>query len=327
LSAELIDPAALVVAAEIEIAGVVPPEETMGAVPLTEATAAPAVIPSSFVLSAEDMDPAAEVVAAEIEIAGVVPPEETIGAVPDTEATAAPAVIPASLLRSAEVKKRFVVPSGRSSESPSSSATFRAWKGASKVEALYTGTCPDTVPREAGRSYVDPEAPTRRAGNKERASPIVAAVTPATVMTALFVELSMTILFEESTWTVVVFAVLSSRALIPVMSPSIAVRSASTLSPEDPVRQMSAESKTTVPVWPFTEETEPAATIAVAKVETVTFLFVPLKLMVVSLTSTTIKRSLFAGVVVSSVSWEVLRVAMTLNVSFDFCEVHQAPLG
>ena len=38
LSAELIEPAVLVVAAEIEIAGAVPPDETIGAVPVTPVT-------------------------------------------------------------------------------------------------------------------------------------------------------------------------------------------------------------------------------------------------------------------------------------------------
>ena len=38
LSAELIEPAADVVAAEILIAGVAPPEETIGVVPVTEVT-------------------------------------------------------------------------------------------------------------------------------------------------------------------------------------------------------------------------------------------------------------------------------------------------
>ena len=118
LSVALIDPAAEVVAAVMEIAGDVPPLDTMGAVPVTDATAAPAVMPSSFVLSAEDIDPAAEVVAAVIEMAGVVPPEETIGAVPLTDATAAPEVTVPSLVRSAEVRNRLVVPSVIPSEVP-----------------------------------------------------------------------------------------------------------------------------------------------------------------------------------------------------------------
>jgi len=53
LSAEDIDPAAEVVAAVMEIAGDVPPEDTIGAVPVTEATAAPDVTLPSFVRSAE----------------------------------------------------------------------------------------------------------------------------------------------------------------------------------------------------------------------------------------------------------------------------------
>ena len=77
LSAADIEPAAEVVAAEIETAGVVVPVTTMGAVPLTAETAAPEVTESSFVLSAADKVPAAETVAAEIEMAGVVVGEVT----------------------------------------------------------------------------------------------------------------------------------------------------------------------------------------------------------------------------------------------------------
>jgi hypothetical protein len=92
LSAALIEPAAEVVAADIEIAGAVPPLETIGAVPVTPVTVpafavAPVAIPSSLVLSAALIEPAAEVVAAEIEMAGAVPPLETIGAVPVTPVT------------------------------------------------------------------------------------------------------------------------------------------------------------------------------------------------------------------------------------------------
>ena len=60
-------PAADVVAAEIEIAGVEVPFATLiGAEPETLLTAAPAEIPSSFVLSAELIVPRAVVVAAAI---------------------------------------------------------------------------------------------------------------------------------------------------------------------------------------------------------------------------------------------------------------------
>jgi len=38
LSAELIEPAAIVVAADIDIAGVAPPDEAIGVVPVTEVT-------------------------------------------------------------------------------------------------------------------------------------------------------------------------------------------------------------------------------------------------------------------------------------------------
>jgi hypothetical protein len=47
LSALLIEPAAEVVAALMEMAGVVPPDETMGAVPVTEVTPLPPVADSS----------------------------------------------------------------------------------------------------------------------------------------------------------------------------------------------------------------------------------------------------------------------------------------
>ena len=92
LSAALIEPAAEVVAAEIEITGAAPPLEAIGAVPVTPVTVpvfavAPVAIPSNLLLSAALIDPAAEVVAAVIEIVGVTPPLETIGAVPETEAT------------------------------------------------------------------------------------------------------------------------------------------------------------------------------------------------------------------------------------------------
>ena len=82
-------PAADVVAAEIEMAGVDVPFATLiGAEPETLLTAAPAEIPSSFVLSEADIVPAADVVAAEIEIAGVVVPLVTlIGAEPETLVT------------------------------------------------------------------------------------------------------------------------------------------------------------------------------------------------------------------------------------------------
>jgi hypothetical protein len=103
LSAEDIEPAADVVAAEIEIAGDVPPDETIGAVPVTEATAAPDVMPSNFVLSAALIDPGADVVAAVILIAGFVPPLETIGAVPVTDATPPPPPPPVELIVIASV--------------------------------------------------------------------------------------------------------------------------------------------------------------------------------------------------------------------------------
>ena len=100
LSAALIEPATVVVAAVMLMAGVVPPDDTIGAVPVTEETmvglfdrslydpdvatvarvglfnicaspltafqsaftftSAPVAIPSSFVLSADDMLPAAD---------------------------------------------------------------------------------------------------------------------------------------------------------------------------------------------------------------------------------------------------------------------------
>jgi hypothetical protein len=112
------DPAADVVAAVMLIAGVVPPLLTIGAVPVTEATAAPAVIPSNLLLSDADIEPAARVVAAVMLIAGVVPPLLTIGAVPLTEATAAPDVTLVSLVRSAEVRNKLVVPWVMPSEVP-----------------------------------------------------------------------------------------------------------------------------------------------------------------------------------------------------------------
>lgn len=77
------------VAATIEMAGVAPPEETIGAVPEIEATAALDETESNFVLSAAERLPAKDVVAALMLMAGVVPPEDTIGAVPDTVVTAA----------------------------------------------------------------------------------------------------------------------------------------------------------------------------------------------------------------------------------------------
>lgn len=104
-------PAAPVVAAEIEIAGVVPPEETIGAVPetldtapetsaaervtapvlpateTTELTCAPKDTLSSLSLSVADMEPAADSEAGAIEMVGVVPPEEAIGAAAPTEVT------------------------------------------------------------------------------------------------------------------------------------------------------------------------------------------------------------------------------------------------
>jgi hypothetical protein len=98
-------PAAVVVAAEIEIAGVdVPVATLIGAEPVTLLTEAPAEIPSSLVLSVADMLPAALVVAAEIEIAGVVVSVATlIGAEPVTVVTVpgcAPAAMPSSLVLS-----------------------------------------------------------------------------------------------------------------------------------------------------------------------------------------------------------------------------------
>jgi hypothetical protein len=69
------------------MAGVVPPDDTIGAVPVTEATAAPAVMPSSLVLSDALIDPAALVVAAAMLMSGVVPPLLDMGAVPVTEDT------------------------------------------------------------------------------------------------------------------------------------------------------------------------------------------------------------------------------------------------
>lgn len=71
LSALLMLPAAAVVAALIDIAGAVPPELMIGAVPVTPVTVpvlvvAPAAIPSNLVLSALVIRPAREVVAAGI---------------------------------------------------------------------------------------------------------------------------------------------------------------------------------------------------------------------------------------------------------------------
>ena len=68
------------------IAGVAPPEETTGAVPVTDVT-----VPEPLLLnvdqSVEVKYPFTEVVAAAIEIAGVAPPLDTTGAVPVTLVT------------------------------------------------------------------------------------------------------------------------------------------------------------------------------------------------------------------------------------------------
>jgi hypothetical protein len=59
----------------------------MGDVPVTDATAAPAAMPSNFNLSAALNEPAVDVVAASMLIVGVVPPVDTMGDVPATDAT------------------------------------------------------------------------------------------------------------------------------------------------------------------------------------------------------------------------------------------------
>src|SRR5271170_6779990 len=80
-------PDALISVPANPIVGVVPPVLVIGAVAATLATAAPAVMPSSFVLSAAVIDPAAASVAAVIAMLGMAPPELVIGAVAVTATT------------------------------------------------------------------------------------------------------------------------------------------------------------------------------------------------------------------------------------------------
>ena len=73
-------------AAAIEIAGVVPPDDTTGAVPVTEVTVPEPLLLNVF-QSVDVRYPLVDVLAAAIEMAGVKPPDETTGAVPVTEVT------------------------------------------------------------------------------------------------------------------------------------------------------------------------------------------------------------------------------------------------
>ena len=98
-------PAAEVDAAVTLMAGVAPPDETIGAVPVTEVTAAAARSYADFtelgvaavVMEVDEVEsvsctaPLTAVVASAIEMAGVVPPDEAIGDVPVTEPTLVPA--------------------------------------------------------------------------------------------------------------------------------------------------------------------------------------------------------------------------------------------
>ena len=99
LSAPLIEPAALVVAAVIEMAGVVVPVATwIGAVPVVLVTVprfavAPVATPASLVKSAALIEPGVDPVAALIPIAGVPPPVDVIGAVPVTADTPPPPAV------------------------------------------------------------------------------------------------------------------------------------------------------------------------------------------------------------------------------------------
>ena len=73
----------------MDIAGVVPPDETTGAVPVTLMivpvfAVAPVAMPSNLPAYVEVIYPLTEAVAAAMDIAGVVPPDETTGAVPVT---------------------------------------------------------------------------------------------------------------------------------------------------------------------------------------------------------------------------------------------------
>ena len=76
-------------AAAIEMAGVVPPDDTTGAVPVTEVTVPEPLLLNVF-QSVLDKYPLVDVVACEMLIAGVVPPEDAIGAVPVTDVTVPP---------------------------------------------------------------------------------------------------------------------------------------------------------------------------------------------------------------------------------------------
>ena len=89
LSAALIEPAAEVEAAAIEMTGAAPPLLAIGAVPVTPVTVAPVPTPSSFTLSADDMTPAATVLTAVIVTFGttVAVPVITTGAEPVTDVT------------------------------------------------------------------------------------------------------------------------------------------------------------------------------------------------------------------------------------------------
>jgi hypothetical protein len=69
------------------IAGVAPPEDTTGEVPVTEVTV-PEPLPLNVFQSVEVRYPFVEVLAAAMLMAGVSPPEETTGAVPVTAVTA-----------------------------------------------------------------------------------------------------------------------------------------------------------------------------------------------------------------------------------------------
>lgn len=98
-------PTTAVVAAAMLMAGVAPPDDAIGAVPVTEVTAAAARSYADFtefgvaavVMEVDEVEsvsctaPLTAVVASAIEMAGVVPPDEAIGDVPVTEATLVPA--------------------------------------------------------------------------------------------------------------------------------------------------------------------------------------------------------------------------------------------